>query len=47
MISLWQSGFLSGHSTILQLTEMYHKLCEAVDNGKEIRIVFLDISKAF
>ena len=25
----------------------YHTFCEAVDNGKEIRTVFCDISKAF
>ena len=30
-----------------QLTELYHKFCKAVSEGKEIRVVFLDISKAF
>ena len=34
-------------STITQLTELYHKFCSAVSDGKEIRVVFLDISKAF
>ena len=46
-ISLWQSGFLPGHSTITQLIELYDEFCKAVENGKEIRVVFLDISKAF
>jgi hypothetical protein len=46
-ISLWQSGFLPGHSTVTQLIEVYDELCKAVEKGKEIRIVFLDISKAF
>ena len=34
-------------STVTQLLEVYHEFCKAVDNGKEIRVVFLDISKAF
>ena len=46
-ISLWQSGFLPGHSTVTQLIEIYDEFCKAVDKGKEIRVVFLDISKAF
>ena len=46
-ISLWQSGFLPGHSCVTQLIEIYDEFCKAVDNGKEIRVVFLDISKAF
>ena len=47
LISVWQSGFLPGSSTITQLIEMYHKFCHAVSDGKEVRVVFLDISKAF
>jgi hypothetical protein len=27
--------------------EIHHEFCKAVDSGKEIRLVFLDISKAF
>jgi hypothetical protein len=46
-ISLWQSGFLPGHSTVTQLIEIYDEFCKAVEKGKEIRVVFLDISKAF
>ena len=47
LISMWQSGFRPGFSTVTQLTELYHKFCEAVSQGKEVRCVFLDISKAF
>jgi hypothetical protein len=47
LISIWQSGFLPGSSTITQLVEMYNSFCQAVSDGKEIRITFLDISKAF
>ena len=42
-----QSGFVSGDSTTFQLIHTYHMFCEAVDNGKEVRAVFCDISKAF
>ena len=34
-------------STLTQLIEVYHPSCKAVDEGKEICMVFLDISKAF
>ena len=47
IISVFQSGFLPGLSTVTQLLEVYHELCRAVDNGKEVRIICLDISKAF
>ena len=42
-----QSGFVQGDSTTYQLLHTYHTFCEAVDNGKEVRAVFCDISKAF
>ncbi len=47
LISVWQSGFIPGHSTVTHLVEMYHKFCQAVSDGKEIRVVFCDISRAF
>ena len=47
LISIWQSGFRPSMSTVTQLTELYHQFCKAVSDGKEIRVVFLDISKAF
>ena len=42
-----QSGFRPGHSTINQLTYLVHKIHQALDDGKEVRVVFLDVSKAF
>ena len=42
-----QSGFQPGRSTTTQLIEIYHELCKSLDSGKEVRVVFLDISKAF
>jgi hypothetical protein len=47
IISVHQSGFLPGRSTITQLLDVYNTFCTALDSGKEIRVVFLDISKAF
>ena len=47
ILSVYQSGFQTGMSTVTQLIEVYHRFCKAVDDGKEIRVVFLDIKKAF
>ena len=47
LLTPFQSGFIQGDSTTYQLLHTYHTLCEAVDNGKEVRAVFCDISKAF
>lgn len=42
-----QSGFIHGDSTTYQLIDIYNSFIEAVDSGKEVRVVFCDISKAF
>ena len=47
LISRWQSGFLPGFSTVMQLLEMYHQFYNAINKGKDVRIVYLDIAKAF
>ena len=47
LISSNQSGFVPGDSTINQLRLLYHELCLAIDHQKEVRIIFLNISKAF
>ena len=47
VISLKQSGFMPGDSTVYQLTYLYHIFQEALDCQKDIRVVFCDISKAF
>ncbi len=43
----FQSGFRPGDSTTNQLILITHKIYEALERGKEVRMVFLDISKAF
>ena len=47
LLSPNQSGFLPGRSSVTQLIEICDVMCKALDKGKEIRIIFLDISKAF
>ncbi|MCG7869883.1 MAG: hypothetical protein JAY74_26365 [Candidatus Thiodiazotropha taylori] len=47
LITPFQSGFTRNDSTTNQLLYLYHSFCEAVDRGKEVRVVFCDISKAF
>ena len=42
-----QSGFTPRDSTTNQLIDIYNTFCKALDAGKEIRVVFFDISKAF
>ena len=43
----FQSAFTTNDFTINQLIYLYHTFCEAIDNGREVRAVFCDISKAF
>ena len=47
IITEFQSSFQSGDSTINQLVYLYNEFSKAVDENKEIRVVFLDITKAF
>ena len=42
-----QSGFIPGDSTVNQLLFLYNAFCKALDAGKEVRVIFCDISKAF
>jgi len=42
-----QSGFIKNDSTTNQLVSIYHTFCQALDEGKEVRAIFCDISKAF
>ena len=42
-----QSGFVPGDSTVNQLVDLYNTFCKALDDGKEVRAIFCDISKAF
>lgn len=47
LLTPFQSGFIKGDSTINQLTFLYNDISKALDEGKEVRAVFCDISKAF
>ena len=47
LISPSQSGFKQGDSCINQLLSITHDVCQSLDQGYEVRGVFLDISKAF
>ena len=38
---------MSGDSTANQLVDIFITFCKALDDGKEVRTVFCDISKAF
>ena len=42
-----QLGFRPCDSTVSQLPYLVHKIYYALEQGKEVRMVFLDISKAF
>ena len=47
IITSLQSGFVPGDSTVNQLVDIYNTFCKALEEGKEVRAVFCDISKAF
>ena len=42
-----QSGFAKGDSAISKLVDITTNIGKALDDGKEFRIVFCDVSKAF
>ena len=46
-ITCLQSGFVPGDSTVNQLVDIYNTFCKALDDGKEVRAIFCDVSKAF
>ena len=46
-LNKFQSGFRPGDGTINQLSYIIHTIYQALDMGKEIRMVFLGLSKAF
>ena len=47
LISREQHGFLSGRSCVTQLTSVLHYIGGQLDAGKQIDIIYLDMSKAF
>ena len=42
-----QSGFLPGHSTVYQLLDINHQICQSIDVKQHMCMIFCDISKAF
>ena len=44
VITTLQSGFVPGDSTTNQLLDIYNTFCKALDEGKEVRAVFCDVS---
>ena len=46
-LSPHQSGFQLGGSTVNQLAYLYHVFSKALNDKKDVRIVFCDVSKAF
>ena len=47
LFSKFQYGFLPGRSTVLQLLKILDKWTEAMDNGYQIEVIYLDFRKAF
>ena len=43
----WQHGFVRGRSCVTQLVLSHHQWSKALDEGKQVGVVFLDFSKAF
>ena len=41
-----QAGFLTGHSTVFQLINLYHQIAQSFDSKMHTCVVFCDISKA-
>ena len=42
-----QHGFMRRKSTTTQLLEVYHNIPENVAGGKEVDVIYLDLTKAF
>ena len=47
ILTKYQSGFRPKDSTVNQLLEIYHTIIENLDNEKDIKFIFCDVSKAF
>ena len=42
-----QHGFIAGNSCVTQLLEFMEDITEAIDDGKEVDVIYLDLCKAF
>ena len=47
ILTTLQSGFILGDSIVNHGVDIYNTFCKALDEGKEVRDIFCDISKAF
>ena len=47
LLTKFQGAYIPNASTESQVLEIYHRIVTALDLGKEIRFLFLDVSKAF
>ena len=47
ILTSFQSGFIPGDSTVNKLTYLYNTFSQALDDGKAVRVVCCDVSKAF
>ena len=47
LLTKYQAAYLPNSSTETQVLEIYHHILDALDKGKDIRFLFLDISAAF
>lgn len=47
LLSVDQSGYIPGDSTVCQLTTLYNNICKALDDKNSVQFVFFDLSKAF
>ena len=47
LITPLQSAYQPGNSTTTQLLDLYHQMMTALDEGKELRFIFMEVSKAF
>ena len=47
LFSSEQHGFISGKSCTTQLLEFLEDLTQALDNGKDVAVIYLDFCKAF
>ena len=45
VLTAFELDFVPGYSTIKQLIYIYKTFCKALDEGKEVRYVFCDITK--
>ena len=45
-LTILQSGFISGDSTVKQFEDIYNSFCKAIGVGKEVRAICFHIIKA-